>query len=404
MPRPTPFMVPTASAAPRRPPLHACTGLRFLAAMGVVGYHFYCPPCSPSAPTFIGNLLQAGFTTVSLFFVLSGFILAYNYLDDRGGFVGTARGFYQARFARIYPIYLVALLIDVPFFVRSIHIVEPTAGAGEVARITAATLTLTQSWLELGRPTWNLMAWTLSVEAFFYLLFPVVSVWLARRGSRTLLGVAVAAWLAGTAPFAATEALKWLGPEGAATPLGSVLHALDWLPAHLIPVARLPEFILGICLGVLFCRRTSPGSVALRTGGLLATGVALVVLIGLLPPKPVPLVQLGVLVPLFALGVWFLAGGVAWNGLLLGTRPMVLLGGASYALYLVHGTMMGYALALNTRTFNLPHNLVALLLVPVAIGTSWVLFQRVEEPGREWLRHLGRPRRAASAVSVPVDR
>jgi peptidoglycan/LPS O-acetylase OafA/YrhL len=106
----------------------------------------------------------------------------------------------------------------------------------------------------------------------------------------------------------------------------------------------------------------------------------------LLPPKPSPLVQMAVLVPLFALCIWLLACGVSGNGLTLGTRPLVQLGGASYALYLLHGSMMGYALALNTRTFSLPHNAVALLLVPVAVAISLLLFRFVEEPARHWLR------------------
>jgi peptidoglycan/LPS O-acetylase OafA/YrhL len=373
-------------AAPHRSSIDACTGLRFFAAMGVVGYHFYCPPCEPSAPSFLDTLFQAGFTTVSLFFVLSGFILAYNYLDERGGFIGTVRDFYRARFARIYPIYLLALAVDLPLFLRFLPSAEPAATPGEVARICAATLTLTQSWLELGRPTWNLMAWTLSVEAFFYLVFPFLGPWLARQGSRRLLGVAVGAWLLGAAPFLAGELASVWGADGTASLGVRGLHAWSQLPLQLIPPTRLPEFVLGMCLGLLFCRRTRQGSEAWRTVGLLATGAAIVTVILLLPPKPSPLVQLGVLVPLFALSIWLLACGVAWNGLKLGTRPLVLLGGASYALYLLHGSMMGYALALNTRTLSLPHNVVALLLVPIAGVTSILLFQRVEEPARRWLR------------------
>jgi peptidoglycan/LPS O-acetylase OafA/YrhL len=373
-------------AAPRRSSLDALTGLRFFAAMGVVGYHFYCPPCEPNAPSFLGNLLQAGFTTVSLFFVLSGFILAYNYLDERGDFIGTVRDFYRARFARIYPIYLLALVVDLPLFLRFLPSAEPAATPGEVARLCAATLTLTQSWLELGRPTWNLMAWTLSVEAFFYLVFPFLGPWLARQRSRRLLGVAGGAWLLGAAPFLAGELASVWGADGAASLGVRGLRAWSQLPLQLIPPTRLPEFVLGMCLGLLFCRRTRQGSEAWRTVGLLATGAGIVTVILLLPPKPSPLVQLGVLVPLFALSIWLLACGVAWNGLKLGTRPLVLLGGASYALYLLHGSMMGYALALNTRTLSLPHNVVALLLLPIAVAASILLFQRVEEPARRWLR------------------
>jgi peptidoglycan/LPS O-acetylase OafA/YrhL len=388
-------MASSPAPAVRRPPLDACTGLRFLAAMGVVGYHFYCPPCEPAAPSALSNLLQAGFTTVSLFFVLSGFILAYNYLGERGGFVGTTRDFYRARFARIYPIYLLALLVDVPLFILTLRQAEPAAAAGEVARISVATLTLTQAWLELGRPVWNTMAWTLSAEAFFYALFPFLGLWLARQGTRRLIGVAVGVWLLGATPFIAAELAPRLAAEGSASLLAEGLRAYGQLPLQLIPVTRLPEFILGICLGLLFCRRTRPSSQASRTVGLLAAGAVLVTLIILLPPKPSPVVQMVVLVPLFALCIWLLAAGVAWSGLTLGTRPLVLLGGASYALYMVHGSMMRYALAVNTRTLTLPHNIVALLLVPVAVAISIFLFKRIEEPARGWLRSGGRTRAVA---------
>jgi peptidoglycan/LPS O-acetylase OafA/YrhL len=383
---PLPFMASSPSPAPRRPPLDACTGLRFFAAMGVAGYHFYCAPCVPNAPAFLDKLLQAGFTTVSLFFVLSGFILAYNYLGERGGFVGTVRDFYRARFARIYPIYLLALVVDLPLFLRVVAQAEPAATPGEVARICTATLTLTQAWLELGRPTWNTMAWTLSAEAFFYAVFPWVGRWLARQSSRRLLGVAVGSWLLGVSPMLAGELASWLGTEGAASLEARVLHAWSQLPIQLIPVTRLPEFVLGLCLGLLFCRRTHQGRESWRTAGLLVTGAVIATVIILLPPKPSSLVQMGVLVPLFALFIWLLACGVSGNGLTLATRPLVQLGGASYALYLLHGSMMGYALALNTRTFSLPHNAVALILAPVAVVISLFLFRFVEEPARRWIR------------------
>jgi peptidoglycan/LPS O-acetylase OafA/YrhL len=383
-------MASSPTPALRRPSLDACTGLRFFAALGVVGYHFYCPPCEPNAPSFLGNLLQAGFTTVSLFFVLSGFILAYNYLGEQGGFVGTTRDFYRARFARIYPIYLLALVVDLPLFLRLLHVAEPAVPPGEVARISAATLTLTQAWLEAGRPVWNTMAWTLSAEAFFYAVFPFLGVWLARQSSRRLIGVAVAAWVLGAAPFLAGELASRLGVEGSPSLVVRALDAWSQLPSQLVPLLRLPEFVLGMCLGLLFCRRTRQGSEAWRTVGLLATGAVIATVLILLPPKPSAVVQMGVLVPLFALAIWLLACGVAWNGLLLGTRPLVWLGGASYALYLLHGSMMGLALALNTRTLALPHNAVALLLVPVAVATSLLLFHFVEEPARRWLRKAPR--------------
>lgn len=388
----------TSTGASERPGLQALTGLRFFAALGVVGYHCYCAPCEPGLPSWLGRLFGAGFTTVSLFFVLSGFILAYNYLDARGGFRGTAPDFYRARFARLYPIYLVALLVDLPLFLRSIHMASPPAGAGEVSLISAATLTLTQGWLALGRPTWNIVAWTLSVEAFFYAVFPWLGPWLGRRGSRALLAIAGGAWLLGTSIMLAPQAAAGLESGGGAALLVQGLRAFGQLPVEAIPLARLPEFVIGVSLGVLFCRRPQGvGGERVRTAGFLLTCVALGGVIVLQPGPPSSLVQAAVLVPLFSLLIVLLAGGVARQGLGLGTRVWVLLGGASYALYMTHGSLMNYALAINTRTLALPHNVVAVFVALGSVAFSVVLFRFVEEPARHWLRRAGRRPRAAAS-------
>jgi peptidoglycan/LPS O-acetylase OafA/YrhL len=244
-----------------------------------------------------------------------------------------------------------------------------------------------------------MMARTLPAEAFFYALFPFLGVWLARQSARRLLAVAAGAWGLGAAPFLAGELASRLGTDSTSL-LTRGLLAWSELPLHLIPPTRLPEFVLGVCLGLLFCRRAHAGSEARRTVGLLGTLAALAAVLLLLPPKPSPLVQLGVLVPLIALIIWMLAGGVSWNGLKLGSRPLVLLGGASYALYMLHSSEMGYALAANTRTLSLPHNAVALLTAPLTVAASLLLFRVVEEPARGWLRTRFRSRILAKSGGV----
>ncbi|RKG90231.1 acyltransferase family protein [Corallococcus terminator] len=382
-----------SSPVAARPALPALTGLRFLAAMGVLGYHCYCAPCSPALPEGVGRLIGAGFSTVSLFFILSGFILAYTYLEDSGGMKGTWTDFYRARFARLYPVYLVSLLVDVPMFVRAFHLADPPAGPGEMLRITGATLTLTQGWLTLHRPTWNIVAWTLSVEAFFYLLFPLVGPWLARRSSRVLTGLAAGAWLLGTTPMLAADAAARLADTGGG--LATFLRVWGLISTEAIPLARLPEFLIGLCLGLVFCRREHLAAHAwARTVAFVLIGGGLAAGLMRLPEAPSPLVQSAVLVPLFTACIYLLASGLMGRGLGLGTRGMVLLGGASYALYMTHGSLMNYALALNTRTLGMPHNVLALLIAPVAVAVSVVLFRRVEEPMRHRLRAPRRPRAA----------
>ena len=93
--------------------LDGLTGLRFFAAFAVVIYHFTGPALT-GWPTPLVNIAGSGFVAVSLFFLLSGFILSYNYLDPNGAMRGTKRSFYSSRFARIYPAYLLAFLVAAP--------------------------------------------------------------------------------------------------------------------------------------------------------------------------------------------------------------------------------------------------------------------------------------------------
>ena len=101
--------------------LKPLTGLRFLAALLVVVHHFgpyiLTSPVSDPLRTLKvveRNIIFTGMIGVDLFFVLSGFILAYTYLDGRGRLRGTRGQFWIARIARIYPIYVCAWVVAVP--------------------------------------------------------------------------------------------------------------------------------------------------------------------------------------------------------------------------------------------------------------------------------------------------
>ena len=92
-------------ALPQKPaPLAALTGLRFFLAIWVVLFHFARFPAA-GFPVPVKNILSSGFLGVDVFFLLSGFLMAYNYLDGAGALVTTNRHFWAARFARIYPVY-----------------------------------------------------------------------------------------------------------------------------------------------------------------------------------------------------------------------------------------------------------------------------------------------------------
>src|ERR1700722_13625137 len=117
----------------RMPPIRSLTGARFIAALLVVCFHFV-----PHAPTWMNSIIRNGYLGVPFFFVLSGFILTYNYASDSQRQIG-ARSFWVARFARIYPIYLVSLVLSLPFFFRDFPSQVPAIG-GRVASDSGAII------------------------------------------------------------------------------------------------------------------------------------------------------------------------------------------------------------------------------------------------------------------------
>jgi peptidoglycan/LPS O-acetylase OafA/YrhL len=95
---------PMAERTEKAGTLEGLTGIRFFAAMGVVLFHVGYTPVARLSP-LLGAVSGHGYAAVGLFYVLSGFVLAYTYAGRRPD----VRAFYVARFARVYPLYLLAL-------------------------------------------------------------------------------------------------------------------------------------------------------------------------------------------------------------------------------------------------------------------------------------------------------
>ncbi len=402
-----------SSAAPRpvrpsHPPLAALTGLRFIAAMTVMLYHVVPELAPASLGDAATRLIGFGYLGVPLFFVLSGFILAYTYLDVTTGTLrGSVRAFGRARVARIVPVYLFALVLALPFFL--LLQVNRTHGAAAMRRIVATLVTtplLLQSWWPTTACRWNCPAWSLSVEAFFYVLFPWIGLWLLRR-ARGALSAAAVLWAAG---LIAPVLYLAHSPDGLArampTDHGAWLETLKFNP-----IVHVGEFLIGVCAGLMFLgRRRGESS---RWLGWSALGGVIATVWMLMTSDAVPFVLLhsGVLAPLWALVIYALAAGDGPGTRLLSTRPLTRLGEASYALFLTHGPVLGYyilfvnavvvafpsAAAIDPRLF-----LAAYLLL--AVGFARVVFSRLEEPARRALRGWRRDVSHETAPDVALAR
>jgi peptidoglycan/LPS O-acetylase OafA/YrhL len=306
----------------RKPaPLKALTGLRCFAAVNIVFFHF----SNPQWFGFLAPVVNAGFISVSYFILLSGFVLAYNYAERARNGQLDLRRFWEARFTRIYPIYLLSLLLSLgqlgADYLSHTHAMFWTG--------VVLTPLLLQGWFPAIATFLNTPAWTMSAEAFYYIVFP----WLARfkrptRIAPHLLRMA-GVWALGLVPGGLYIAFN---PDGIPHPdrwsYGPWLWALKYTP-----LPHLASFVFGVMLAGLDQLVVRTSRLRLWLGLFGFGGIYILLRMG--PLVPYPIIHDGLLMPLFACIVLGLAG----ENLLarvLGVRPLVFVGEASYCLYLLH--------------------------------------------------------------------
>jgi peptidoglycan/LPS O-acetylase OafA/YrhL len=243
--------------------LNPLTSIRFLFALLVVLFHGHLATdgsLEDAWPHFIAAIISHGFVGVSFFFVLSGFILAYSY-SGRLRLPQDNRDFWWARGARILPAYFLAFLIYSPFAIYSVMIsVNPLNSAINSLAIASFQLTLTQAWIPKAALVWNSPAWSLSVEAFFYLLFPFIIPKLENMSARAIALVAISAYAASQI----CALMIWqIGPYKAALTINNAFgfEPLTYgrpedgrLFSMYFPILRVPEFIFGAAIGLIFVR------------------------------------------------------------------------------------------------------------------------------------------------------
>lgn len=352
--------------------LPALTSLRFFAALHVVAHH-YLMPLVESRP-LLETLVSYGYSSVSFFYVLSGFVLTHVYRYEETPAAPTRRRFWWKRFARIYPIYFVALIAYAPF------VIEHRFASGRL--LTASTkllvsagvnLAALQAWLPQLSSSWNAPSWSISVEVFFYLVFPWLCPWLLRR-PRPLRALAVT-WLLGVSLPTLAIALH-LSPA-TASPSAAVLAPY----LRYSPLLHLPSFAFGILLRKL--RDETRISAIWLPIGLLLLGVT----VCLAPSALRPVLRSTGLLPFF--GILLLAASNPRSKL---TSPLhhpclVFLGDASYSLYILQVPVWLWLWPILSPVGGSAARLAYLVSVVVIAVLAHVW---IEIPVRSWLMR-GRP-------------
>jgi peptidoglycan/LPS O-acetylase OafA/YrhL len=382
---------------PDRSPLHipSLTSLRFVAALMVMfGHtmgHFYSGFGYAGLPyTALSNLAQIG---MSLFFVLSGFVISYNYASIGSLKTAELKRFAVARVARIYPAYIAVLLFN--NWMWSWNYVTPVG--------FAAHLTLTQDWfmhtvndIPIISQFHNAqVTWSISAEWFFYLLFPLICFALDRI--RRPLLVLVATWLVLIA------FMRWIGD--AAPYYHSVsgqagYKAIEWL-GYYSPYVRLSEFLIGCLVFRIGVSLPAPGETERR----LAPLVALVAVLWLIVADVVLNIP-------GSLSIYGWCGGYTpgaallifachrYGGHFLENRWLEHAGDASYSFYLLHTIVILWFIRLMPAptTNGLLASVVIVSAIIANLALSLIIYRIFERPARNVIRRAFGYRRAKPTV------
>jgi len=343
------------------------TGLRGIAALWVVAFHYDIGPFSPLHIGRAVPVIQLGYLGVDLFFILSGFVIWHVHAEDfRRPSLATFKRFVGLRLARLYPVYLFTLLLLLGMLMAAPYIgafaLDPRNFRLHQLLIDLAML---QTWGLVHHLGWNYPAWSISAEWFCYLFFPLAAISLARFGRWRLIAALAALLVALIGVYLVVFGETMNQTLGATALVRALIEFLMGCLlrriADVVPVER-------ICW-------TAPFLV------LLALAVAVFEL-----GSPLASFMPVVLFPVLILAASTRANAI---GRIAACRPLVMIGTASYSLYLMQAPVQKGTHVLSAIIAR-AHPLacaLAVLFYLALLATATILVHRfVEAPSRRFLR------------------
>lgn len=306
---------------------------------------------------FIADIFLRANVGVSYFFILSGFIMIIAYhRKEKIGY----RDFYRNRVARIYPLYVVGLLLyfvtryDFSFYKTFLY------------------LSGVQSWIPGKALILNFPGWSISVEFLFYLLFPWLYNYLYSKGNKSIWIIAVLIWI-GTQVFSNlyTNSLSYKGP-----------HTDSHEFIHYFPLWHINEFLIGNLAGLFFVRNRREKNHDLAIA-LLFIGILLSLIF-------IPLNFHNGLMAVFFVPVIYLIS--CNNGVIskvFSLKPLEFLGEISYAIYIIHIPVLYIVRSFLWDYFQVSEsNVIFWIYILVLMFVSAVFYQFVEKPMRDYLKKI----------------
>jgi peptidoglycan/LPS O-acetylase OafA/YrhL len=350
------------------------TSLRFVAAILVLFHHsvpVFLPGVSawgvqPGPQEYVGDVALAFRISASFFFLLSGYVLSLAYLNRERAV--DRRRFFAARFARLYPLYLVVVVLDARKLFAAEIKGHGLIGLTKTAGIFIANAAALQGWYPAKLLRIDLPSWSLSAEILFCVCFPWLGALLWRlRGVRL--------WMTALGLYAGGQALVW----------GMRPHVKPDTLTY-FPLFHASTFALGILLArwrsLEEKREGQSGARPWQANLVLGLSIGGIILC--VPLEPLFHVaspyQDGLLAPMFAGLIWALSAASSPLSRWLCAKWLLALGNASYALYLIHFPILNLF-----QRFQWATGLFYPAYIALCVGLSLLSFRFFETPARLWL-------------------
>jgi peptidoglycan/LPS O-acetylase OafA/YrhL len=317
-------------------------------------------------PEALQSLLRGGYLAVQSFFLLSGFVLARTYATTRWNRHSLTK-FAMARFARIYPAYLLSLVLISWFAVE--FLLHSARSLSQKASVLTDYAFVLQGWTGSLNVGWNTPAWSLSCEFFFYLCFPLLLLWLGRGSLLRVLPT-----------LAACFVIPLLLSRAGVPPV--------WKPIH-----HLADFAAGIATARIYGAVVESGirtKTARHLGFWLsaaafAAGAAFIMRPHVLDGTVMTLNT--VLRPLNVLLLIGLATGGGFIVRVLSSDAAGYLGKVSYSMYILHIPLLWwFSRYTSFRWGTAAPAWTGFLFIAAVIGVSMAAFEYVEAPANQWIR------------------
>lgn len=348
------------------------TFTRFIAAIAIVISHYKKDLFLYKIP-YVSEIFLRANVGVSYFFILSGFIMIVAYHKKNKI---DYREFYRNRFARIYPLYIVGLLL---------YLITKYSGFS-LDKLFLYLLGL-QSWMPGQVLILNFPGWSISVEFLFYLLFPVLYNYLYSKGKKSIWIISVLLWII-TQIFSNIyiQSSFYEGP-----------HTISHEFISYFPFLHINEFLIGNLAGLFFINNFKEKNYDIPVVLIFISILCSLIFIplnfhnGLMAVLFIPLILLisyntGFLTTIFAL------------------KPFEYLGEISYAIYITHIPLL-YILRqlLWTQKYRWDTDTVFWIYLAFLMLSSMFFYQFIEKPLRDYIKKAAMPKSADRKIIYIKD-